>query len=309
MAVSEDSKIAQATQVEPDFIIGYPLKVEMHDFRACCYVNIPNSRIKFKEKDGANHFGWVVLKGVSNKFTIPSSNELWKSVIKITAPNPGIENISDYQLLGSLEEHPTVAGINAVIEDDDAPQAEKDKAKKTLKKAVSRAFMEYQTRLSHSPIFIQAEYPKGKYRDYFLKSEAAHDFKYDNLKNEIASLKKSISISNFTSRFKSAKEGISSYGNIKMGEKEVSFVDDYGNKVTKNTPIVSWGGVRKVELPFTSPADFNLSKKSFNTLADKGASTLIKPIRMWVDSLGDVEEYAVGMIVGIWKMTNIFSGK
>ena len=278
---------------------AFPLLIKREDSRLLCYCQLADDGIRF-ERDGTS-FGWVTI-GTSNGVSIdPSNRHLWKytSTIRGIASHKGhVKHLAS----ATVEEDPTIGRLIA----SQAPDSKTKIPDAAVLAGIKRGVASYNTRVANSPLPDKDKpplaRPSGVFARVWNSGQDPITFKHSQTKkdlvNFLASARRVVSPQHLRDTFKDTDYR---FGTIQQKDGEVIYRNSKGKPISSQTEFRQKMSIKKLELPFTKPTNFSLNRKSFNALADKTASSVIKPIKMWVDSIDDVEHYAIAAILALWK--------
>jgi hypothetical protein len=298
-----------------------PLKLKRNGQGATeVYVHLGNTTMSFELPNGQSaidrvgnkvKYGWLNLSTDNEVTNLVQQDKLWMSHIKIKLNNP-LNKRTLTKESGSvyMEIHPSLAALN--LKTNGSTLLLPDKKIEEFKLVMVKRINKNKFLCDRSPIgeYCTPSVPKsGTLKDWYLDTleTSPQKNRVNSLQHEFQLLKRSaMKTGNVFKKIDNVKEGHKSWGMLEQkSESVLSIRDDEGNEIKSLSKVFDKDNVRIQEhrkLDFTK---VKYKGRRFNEMLRQLPSNSIHPIRQWVDAVGDVEEWSIGIIASLISIVNI----
>jgi hypothetical protein len=299
-----------------------PLKIRtVGGGRTEVYVHLSNTTMAFQLPEGQTaiervgdkvKYGWLDLS-IDNELTnITQQDKLWMAHVRIRVNNPtNLRILKRESCHAYIELHPSLEAYN--IKEENNTVILPDTSTAVFRKVMQQRIKRHRFLCERTPtqeVCIPSKPRSGKLKQWYLQGieESPQRHRVKSLQDELDLLRRSVvRIGSPSHKVETYKEGKKKWGMVEQKKGSViSVVDDEGNEVKKMSKIFSKDNIKIEEHKKLDFTKVKYKGKRFNALLRQLPSTSITPIRQWVDAVGEVEEWSIGVIGSLFSIINIF---
>lgn len=260
-----------------------------------------------------NKYGWVILRGIEvGRLSIPADEDLWKGVVVIDIGGAGDTKTFHRDPMGVYEEHPYFSGSISVKEGNKIIPNSVPTKFTSNRVGVIKGFTERHNKyrlLAPTEDPLPRSYPRsGEDGKVYRQSvdEEVGQYRVNSLREELSLTKDGLKDAfDVSKKVRTQKKGFKRDGMLQQIDTGFKVVDKDGEEVQKMNKSFTAANWKVVEYPRLKPERFKMSGYRFNKLLRDAPSTMIQPIRQWVQAIGDVEEFAIAALMSVVAILSI----
>ena len=297
-------------------LVAVPLAIEKVGGSFFCTVYLAATDKKFTNhidtpsNVNAGRFGRVKLISEGSNMTLLAQGKIFLGMVNVYYDDPqGLNRIPDVGAVGHIKRHPDLASFDW----DDLGNPIPGENRKKLTEVISRLYQRHDALRIQAPegYSIPPAIPRGGIiRELYLDGlENPSSHRVNSVSQEWALMKRGL---------KRAAQPQKTVEKIKEGWEQFGMMEQLGGEdmIVRNEGGVEFFGMNKggssdgfvsIEHKKLDPNKVVFQNKRFNTFLKHYASTSIRPIRQWVNSIADLEEGTIRALATVFSIGGLLN--